>query len=135
MTVYREGIYTGYRYFDSFGKDVLYPFGYGLSYAQFETGKAAVTVGDGRVTVRVPVKNSSAEYAGKETVQVYVSKPQDVIENPYQVYMGCAKTSCLAPGECETAEVSFALADLACYDEASAAWVLPAGEYVIRAGV
>lgn len=135
VTVYREGIYTGYRYFDSFGKDVLYPFGYGLSYAQFETGKAAVTVGDGRVTVRVPVKNSSAEYTGKETVQVYVSKPQDVIENPYQVYMGCAKTSCLAPGECETAEVSFALADLACYDEASAAWVLPAGEYVIRAGV
>ena len=135
VTVYREGIYTGYRYFDSFGKDVLFPFGYGLSYAGFELGKAAVTVENGRVRVSVPVKNVSAEYAGKETVQIYVSKPQGELENPYQVYMGCAKTACLAPGESETVTISFAVVDMASYDETAAAWILPAGDYVVRVGI
>lgn len=131
---YTEGIYVGYRYFDTFGVEPVYCFGYGKSYTDFEIKAGEVSVKDGKVTVPVCVKNTGAEYAGKEIVQVYVSAPRTGIAKPYQELAGFGKTRVLAPGETETLAVTFAVKDMASYDESAAAWKLDAGNYTIRVG-
>lgn len=135
VTVYREGIYMGYRYFDTFGKEVLYPFGYGLSYAVF-TQKVESVVRDGsRMKVRVTVQNVSENGAsGKDVVQVYVSIPAGKLEQPYKKLIGFAKTGLLAEGESETLELSIPLTEFASYEEASASYIMEAGDYVLRVG-
>ncbi len=132
-TRYKEGIYVGYRYFDTFGKKALFPFGYGLSYTNFEYKTTEVTAKADVVTVKVNVKNTGA-YAGKEVIQVYVSKPEGKLDQPYQDLSGFTKTSLLAPGAEEVVEVSFKLSDFASYDEDNASYVLEAGDYLIRVG-
>ena len=82
-TEYREGIYVGYRYFDTAGKKPLFPFGYGLSYTRFEQKVVSVTAAGDLITVRVSVKNVG-DYAGKEVVQIYVSLPQGKLDKAYQ---------------------------------------------------
>ena len=132
-TRYREGIYVGYRYFDSVGRKALYPFGYGLSYTTFAiNGIGACAQGD-QITITATVTNTGA-YAGKEVVQVYVSVPEGKLDKPYQDLAGFGKTSALAPGTSETVEISFSMKDLASYDEETAAWILEKGNYVIRVG-
>ena len=132
---YNEGIYVGYRYFDTFNVTPAYPFGYGGSYASFEiTGCAAELSGD-QVIVKTGVKNVSAERSGKEAVQVYYSAPAGNLEKPYQELAGFAKTKELAPGEEECLTISFKIADMASYCEKCASWVLEPGKYYIRAGV
>lgn len=131
---YTEGIYVGYRYFDTFGVEPAYPFGYGKSYTDFAITPGAVKVEDGDVKLSVTVQNTGAAYAGKEVVQVYASAPAGKLPKPYQELVAFAKTKDLAPGESETLAISFPVRNMASYSETCAAWVLEAGEYVIRAG-
>lgn len=132
-TRYREGIYVGYRYFDSVGKRALFPFGYGLGYTDFSITPGAVGLENGEVSVRAAVTNTG-RYPGREVVQVYVSAPAGKLDKPYQELAGFAKTKELRPGEAESVIIRFGLADLASYDEGSAHWVLEAGDYIVRVG-
>lgn len=136
VTVYQEGIYMGYRYFDTFDKEVMYPFGYGLSYAEF-TQKVLGIVRDGaEMVVTVNVTNVSNENvaAGKDVVQVYASLPTGRLEQPYKKLIGFAKTEALAAGQSETLEIRIPLTELMSYDEKQAAYILEAGDYIIRTG-
>ena len=132
-THYREGVYVGYRYFDSTCTAPLFPFGFGLGYTSFELAEPTVTIDGSRVTARVRVTNTGGR-AGKEVVQVYVSVPPGRIDQPYQALAGFEKSAELAPGERQEVAVAFDLTDLASYDEARAATVLEAGDYVVRVG-
>ena len=137
VTVYREGIYIGYRYFDTFGKDVLYPFGYGLSYAAFKIKDAAVSltaVGLDVTAVVANVGDPAQGASGREVVQVYVSRPQGRLEQPYQIFAGCCKTPEIGPGTEAQVAIPISWKDLASYDEESSSWILEAGDYVIRVG-
>lgn len=131
---YREGIFVGYRYFDSFGVAPAYPFGFGLSYTCFQVVPRQVCLSGADVRVKVRVRNSGTVYSGRETVQVYVSAPTGKLPKPYQVLAGFAKTGELLPGQEECLEISFPLAGLASYDEEQAAWILEKGTYYVRVG-
>lgn len=131
---YTDGIYVGYRYFDSFGVEPLYPFGYGKSYTDFSIKMDEVKVEKNVVEVRVTVTNTGSTYAGKEVVQVYYSAPAGQIEKPYQELAAFGKTKLLKPGESETILISFAVSDMASYCGKCAAWVLEAGSYFLRVG-
>ena len=130
---YREGIYVGYRYYDSFDAPRRYPFGFGLSYTQFSLGRAEVRLESGNIVVSVPVRNTGG-MRGKEVIQVYVSAPQGELVKEYQRLTGFAKTRSLAPGEEETVCISFPLDYMASYSEPRAAYILEAGRYIIRVG-
>ena len=131
---YREGIYVGYRYFDSYDVEPRYPFGYGLSYTTFSIEKEKVELVGTKVMVRVNVTNTGSTYSGKEVVQLYASCPQTGMAKEYQRLAAFAKTGVLAPGETETVVLSFDMKDLASYRESDAAWVLEAGDYILRLG-
>ena len=133
-TRYREGIYVGYRYFDTFGKKALFPFGYGLSYTEFRLGSPEVEVNGAQVTVRTDVENIGT-VAGRQVVQVYLSKPAVKLDEPKQELCAFAKTRELAPGETQTLTCSFALPEMAAYDAGTAAYLLEAGDYLVCVGV
>lgn len=132
-TKYNEGIYVGYRYFDSFGKKALFPFGYGLSYTNFEVGETKVQAKASEIIVNTIVKNTGA-CAGKEVVQVYLSKPTGKLDQPYQELVAFAKTKELAAGEEQELQLTFDMKDFASYDEETASYILEAGDYLIRVG-
>lgn len=133
-TNYEENIYVGYRYFDTFSKEVSYPFGYGLSYTDFTYDKAAVTDDNGVYTVSVEVKNTG-KAAGKEVVQLYVSAPDAAkADKPEKELKAFAKTGELKPGESAVVTLRVNAADLASYDEAASAWVAAKGNYKFRIG-
>lgn len=132
---YREGIYVGYRYFDSYGVEPLYPFGYGKSYTTFALSRPTVSLEADEITVTVNVRNTGEAYSGKEVVQVYCSAPiSSRIGTPYQSLVAFAKTSVLAPGASETLQMRFRVQDLASFDTDSAAWTLQGGAYILRVG-
>lgn len=131
---YEEGIYVGYRYFDSFGVDVQYPFGYGLSYTSFAIKTDAVVCDGTSVSVTAVVTNTGKEYAGKEVVQIYAALPLSGMKKEYKRLIGFAKTRCLAPGESQTLTVTMPAKMLASFDESRAAWVIEAGEYAVLVG-
>jgi beta-glucosidase len=131
---YKEGIYVGYRYFDTFGVTPAYPFGYGLSYTTFDVKTEAVTVENLNVKVTVTVKNTGDTYSGKEVVQVYYSAPEGTLEKAYQELAAYAKTKELAPGESQTLTLQYSVLSMASYDTARASYVLEAGEYLVRVG-
>lgn len=132
-TVYREGIYVGYRYFDTAGVPVTFPFGFGLSYTSFTLDVEEVTADEKQVSVRVRVKNTGA-YPGKEVVQVYTSAPAGVLDKPFQELRTFGKTGELHPGEAEDLVLHFATVDMAAYDCAQAAYILEKGQYTLRVG-
>ncbi|MBQ3263249.1 MAG: glycoside hydrolase family 3 C-terminal domain-containing protein [Oscillospiraceae bacterium] len=132
-TRYRKGVYVGYRYFDSVGKRALYPFGFGLSYADFELQDAEASVDGERVTVSVTVENVG-EHAGKETAQLYVSVPWGRLDQPFQTLAAFSKSRTLYPGEKETLTMSFDLHELASFDASRSVSMLEAGDYVLRLG-
>lgn len=132
-TRYQEGIYVGYRYFDSIGKRALYPFGYGLSYTTFETKAASVSHDGDTIIVETSVTNTG-NYPGKEVVQVYVSASNGKLDKAYQDLAGFEKTAMLAPGESGNVTVTFKLRELASYDESRSAYILEPGNYIIRLG-
>ncbi len=133
-TNYGEDIFVGYRYFDSFGEQVSYPFGYGLSYTTFDYGNPKIEEENGAYIVRVDVKNSG-EAAGKEVVQLYVAAPEsEKVDKPKKELKAFAKTKELNPGEKETIAMEVKAADLAYYDESSSSWVVDAGIYQFLMG-
>lgn len=132
-TNHEEDIYVGYRYFDSFNKNVAYPFGYGLSYTTFEYSKPAVKVNGDLVTVNITIKNTG-KVAGKEIAQVYVAAPKGSIEKPQHELKGFAKTRELKPGESETLTIQMQKRDLASFDEANSRWIVEAGQYWFQIG-
>ena len=132
-TEYKEGIYVGYRYFDTVGTTPDYPFGYGMGYTTFAVEPKGFAADAGTVIVTAVVKNTGTT-AGKEVVQVYYSAPDGVLDRPYQELAGFAKTKELQPGEQEEVTVSFATESMAGYDMARAAYILEAGVYYVRVG-
>ncbi len=131
---YREDIYVGYRYFDSFGVTPAYPFGFGLSYTEFDIHSSGLQMDGRNVCVQASVANIGETYAGKAVAQLYVSAPNGALKKEYQSLMAFAKTRTLAPNERETLTLSFDLGAMASYREADASYVLEAGEYILRLG-
>ncbi len=130
---YEEDIYAGYRYYDTFNVTPAFPFGYGLSYTTFSVTPDRITADADTVTVTATVKNTG-KTAGKEVLQVYYSAPDGKLEKAYQELAGFAKTDLLQPGESQTLTVSFTTSNMASYDETQAAYLLEAGDYIIRVG-
>jgi beta-glucosidase len=133
FTNHEEDIYVGYRYFDTFGREVAYPFGYGLSYTTFGYSNPKVKLNGDMVTVSVTIKNTG-KVAGKEVAQVYVSAPEGLIEKPTKELKAFAKTRELQPGEGETLTMTMAVRDLASFDEANSRWISEAGTYNVQIG-
>ncbi len=132
-TNYEEGIYVGYRYFATAGKEVSYPFGYGLSYTTFSFTKPVVkAVADG-FEATVTVTNTGA-VAGKEVVELYVSAPAGGLEKPACELKGFAKTRELKPGESQTVTIKVTNYELASFNEAASAWEAAAGTYKVAFG-
>ena len=132
-THYNEGVYVGYRYFDSVGKKPLFPFGFGLSYTDFVIAAGETAEENGRVSVAVSVKNTG-KHDGKEVVQLYVSSPQGRLDKPFQALAAFEKTNDLKPGQEQDLTLSFDMRDLRSYDAQRAAWILEKGDYVLRLG-
>ncbi len=131
--LYKEGIYVGYRYYNSFHIQPRYPFGFGLSYTTFSLETASITLLGTNVNCEVKVRNTGIA-TGKEVVQVYVSCPQSGLEKEYQRLVSFGKTATLAPGESEILHLQFPVSYLSVYDEKAAKTVLEKGDYVIRVG-
>ncbi len=132
-TNYEEGIYVGYRYFATAGKEVSYPFGYGLSYTTFSYTKPVVkAVADG-FEASVVVTNTGS-VAGKEVVELYVSAPAGGLEKPACELKGFAKTRELKPGESQTVTIKVTNYELASFNEAASAWEAAAGTYKVAFG-
>lgn len=130
---YSDGIYVGYRYFDTFGKEVAYEFGYGLSYTDFDISVEEVAMDADEVSVDVTVTNTG-DAAGKEVVQVYFSAPDGELEKPYQELAAFGKTDELEPGEQQTLHLTYTMSDMSSYSEEKEAYVMEAGEYIVRVG-
>ena len=119
FTNHEEDIYVGYRYFDTFQKEVAYPFGYGLSYTTFDMKDEKLKMKDDRIEVSVTVKNTG-NVAGKEVAQLYVTAPKGKLEKPAQ--------------ESETLTMTLLKRDLASFDEAGSQWITEAGQYLFKVG-
>ena len=133
-TNHDEDIYVGYRFFDTFNREVAYPFGFGLSYTTFEFSKPVVKAkGKDAVEVSITIKNTGA-VSGKEVAQVYVQAPKGKLEKPAQELKAFAKTRELQPGESQTLTMTIPIRDLASFDEADSQWLTEAGNYTFRIG-
>lgn len=131
---YKEGIYVGYRYFDTFKVKPRYEFGYGLSYTEFSITLSDTFVDKTKITVKTLVTNIGKEYSGKEVVQLYISCPTGKIPKEYQKLGAFAKTKELKPGEAQELELTFDLCSMASYREHSAEYILEKGDYIVRIG-
>lgn len=132
-TRYNEGVFVGYRYFDTVGIRPLYSFGYGLSYTNFRIGNCGVSVHDSNITVTAQVENTGGR-SGKEVIQAYISPPKGEIPKPFQTLAAFCKTRELKPGEQEMVALSFDLQDVCSYCEQCGAYVLEKGDYTLRIG-
>lgn len=133
-TNHEEDIYVGYRYFDTFGRDVAYPFGFGLSYTTFAFSKPVVKAkGKDAVEVSITVKNTGS-VSGKEVTQVYVKAPKGNLEKPAQELKAFAKSRELKPGESEVLTMTIPVRMLASFDEANSQWLTEAGTYTFCIG-
>ena len=130
---HEEDIYVGYRYFDTFKKNVAYPFGYGLSYTTFEFGKPSVKANGNTIEVSVNVKNTG-KVAGKQVAEVYVTAPKGAYEKPAKELKTFGKTKELKPGESQTLKMTLEKRDLASFDEANSQWKVDAGNYIFKVG-
>ena len=131
---YKEDIYVGYRYFDSYKVEPRYPFGYGLSYTDFEIAFENAVIDKTKITISAKVTNTGEHYAGKEVVQIYVSCPQGKLPKEYQRLAAFAKTEVLQPGESETVTLEMDMSLLSSFYEADATERLEAGNYIFRIG-
>ena len=132
-TRYNEGIYVGYRYFNSVGIKPMFPFGYGLSYTKFDLKSPKAKLKKSTVELSVKVKNTG-KVAGKEVVQAYVTCPWGQLDQPYQKLAAFKKTGELQPGEDEKVDLSFELWELASYDTKRSSYVMEPGQYIVRIG-
>ena len=133
FTRHEEGIYVGYRYFDTSKCAVAYPFGYGLSYTTFEYSKPTVTQRGEQIEVSVTIRNTG-KVSGKEIAQVYVAAPKGQLDKPAKELKAFGKTRELKPGESQTLKMTLQRRDLASFDEAQSAWVVDAGNYEFNIG-
>lgn len=131
---YTEGIYVGYRYFDTFNVTPSYEFGYGLSYTDFDIEVDSVEADENTVSVQVTVTNTGEQYSGKEVVEIYFSAPDGTLEKPYQELAAYGKTRELAPGESQNMTITYRTTEMSSYSEEKAAYIMEAGDYVIRVG-
>ena len=132
-TEYEEGIYVGYRYFNTFApKAIAYPFGFGLSYTTFDFKDMEITQAEGGWNVNVTVVNTG-KVAGKDVVQIYVKAPKGELDKPERELKGFAKTQELAPGESCTLSIYISKESLASYDESRKDWVIDSGKYTFIA--
>ncbi|MBQ9711621.1 MAG: glycoside hydrolase family 3 C-terminal domain-containing protein [Bacteroidales bacterium] len=131
---YDEGIYVGYRHFDTRGTRVSYPFGYGLSYTTFSYGSPKVSKSsDGKYSLSVEVTNTGS-VPGKEVVQAYYSLSSSSVDRPVRQLVCFGKTPLLSPGEKTTVRMSFTERDLSYFDEGTHSWILEKGSYQICIG-
>lgn len=133
VTVYHEDIYAGYRYFDTFAKEPLYAFGYGLSYTKFEIRCLSADKKQGGIEVQVCVKNIG-NTAGKEVVQLYLANDNRTFEHAFQELKGFEKTGILQPGEEEKICLMVPWKEWGSYDETKAAYLIRQGDYRILVG-
>jgi beta-glucosidase len=132
---YNEGIYVGYRYYDSFHIPVAYPFGFGMSYTSFEYGDLTLNTTNFTDTLKVKVTvTNTGKMAGREVVQLYLAAPDDVMEKPVQELKGFAKTRLLQPDAHEEVAFTLDLRALASFQSGASAWVADAGTYEVRIG-
>lgn len=132
---YTEGIYVGYRYFDTFQIPVRYGFGFGLSYTDFEIKILSAAVQNNRtVEIETEIINKGSTFSGKEVVQIYATCPAGKMEKEYRRLTAFGKTKELSPGISEKMKLQFDINRLASYSEEKAGWILEKGEYVIWAG-
>ncbi len=132
-TLYREGIYVGYRFFDTMGKKPLFPFGFGLSYTRFDLALDKVELKGSLVCAKVKVTNKGG-FKGREVVQLYLSSPFGRLGQPYQALAAFKKTRELDPGKSEVLSISFDMTNFASYDSSNEAYILEKGNYIIRIG-
>ncbi|WP_336727622.1 glycoside hydrolase family 3 C-terminal domain-containing protein [Paraflavisolibacter sp. H34] len=132
---YEEGIYVGYRYYNTFGVKPTYEFGYGLSYTDFVYGNLTLSTPDakGKFTATLTVTNTG-KVAGKEVVQLYVSAPSGKLDKPAEELRSFAKTALLQPGGSQTLSFTLSAADLASFDTRTSCWITEAGDYTVKAG-
>ena len=130
---YKEGIYVGYRYFDSFKVEPRYHFGYGLTYSKFSFSDYRIKVQEDNVFVSIKVRNVGL-FSAKEVIQVYVSCPQTKIKKEYQRLVGFRKTKLLKPNEEEIIEISFDMDYCTSYHADISSQVLEEGDYIVRVG-
>jgi len=133
--IYKDGIYVGYRYFNSFHVQPAFPFGYGLSYTRFKYSnlKLSSTVFKGQLTAKVTVTNTGSQ-PGKEIIQLYLSAPHKNMDKPVEELKGFAKTILLKPGTSQTITFLVKAADLASFDAAQSSWVAEDGKYILKIG-
>ena len=131
---YKDGIYVGYRYFDTFGKQVTYPFGYGLSYTEFSVNIVQTSQVNDRIVLTFRIKNIGETYRGKAVVQVYVSAPGIKQHVPYQELKAWVKSDELAPGEEQEVTTEFPIVSLASYNEQTRSYIIESGDYIVRYG-
>ena len=133
FTTYEEGIYVGYRHFDTKKLDVSYPFGYGLSYTDFAVSEVTASLENDVINVTAVVQNIGTN-AGKEVVQVYVAKPETAIDRAAQELKAFAKTSLLAPEATQTLSLQIPVNELSYWNENTNNWSLEPGTYRIKVG-
>ena len=131
---YKEGLFVGYKHFNAKNIKPLYPFGYGLSYADFQIEYSSIQSENSLVNIHFNVKNNSKEYSGKEVVQIYLRKPINKLINPKYELVAFEKTKLLSPGEDEQIVLNFDLKDFAIYDEEAGEYKLEGGEYSLYYG-
>jgi beta-glucosidase len=132
---YEEGIYVGYRYYNTFNIQPAYPFGYGMSYTNFSYGKLRLSATDfkGKITATVDITNTGKR-AGREVVELYISAPSGKLNKPSEELKAFAKTALLQPGRKETIRFTITADQLASFNTAGSNWLAEAGEYTIKIG-
>jgi beta-glucosidase len=133
--VYNDGIYVGYRYYETFGVKPSYPFGYGLSYTTFEYSNLKLSSDkfNGKLTVTIDIKNIG-NVSGKEVVELYLTAPVKSLDKPKEELKGFAKTNLLLPGDMQTITFTLIPRSLASFNTAASSWIADAGEYEVKVG-
>ena len=130
---YNEGIFVGYRYYDSFDVPVRFPFGYGLSYTNFDLTVKEVQLVDSKVTIHINVTNTG-KYSGKEVVQVYLAEPNSNQHKVFKKLVAFKKTDVIPPNETQVVKITFDMSESSYYDSKEAKWIIETGLYEVMVG-